>query len=442
MKCGLLGEKLGHSYSPEIHAELVGEKYEYLLYEKKADEVADFINNGKWDRLNVTIPYKKVVMQFCDEISKKAQEIGSVNTLIRRQDGTLYGDNTDWRGFLRMVEKAGLNWEWRKQENCSAESVCAECSTADMQVECGAIKVLVLGSGGTSVMVQAVFRDICIDGKMPEVIVVSRNGENNYSNLDKHADAEIIVNSTPVGMYPNNFNSPVDLDMFPNCKAVLDIVANPLKTELALEAEARGITAVGGLLMLVEQARVASELFMGESIEPSETDRVLDAIVAMKQNIVLIGMPGSGKSSVGRRLEAELGWKFVDTDEVIKKQNGMSPGEIISELGEAEFRKCETQALADVAKKNGQIIATGGGIVTVPENLDIIRQNSVTVFLYRDIDKLPTDGRPLSKSRSPEVLWEQRKDLYYEWSDFVVENVEGNDSIEKTAQAVLEKIGI
>lgn len=438
MKCGLLGEKLGHSYSPEIHAELAGDKYEYLLYEKDADEVADFVNNGKWDRLNVTIPYKKVVMQFCDEISEKAQEIGSVNTLIRRDDGTLYGDNTDWLGFLRMVDKAKINWKWRKQAEIDEQPDRGEQQVESVQRE--KVKVLILGSGGASVMAEAVFRDIFVDDKLPEIIVVSRSGENNYGNIDRHADAEIIVNSTPVGMYPNNYASPVDLDMFPNCKAVLDIVANPLKTQIALEAESRGITAVGGLLMLVEQARVASELFMGESIEPSETDRVLDTIIAMKRNIVLIGMPGSGKSSIGKVLAKTLNCEFVDTDEVIKDQNGMAPGEIINEFGEAEFRKRETQALAGVAKKNGQVIATGGGIVTISENLEIIRQNSVVVFLYRDIDKLPTYGRPLSQSCSPAALWEKRKDLYYAWSNIVVENIDGKNSIEQTAKSVLEKL--
>jgi len=432
MKCGLLGEKLGHSYSPEIHAELVGDKYEYLLYEKEADDVADFIKNGEWDRLNVTIPYKKVVMELCDEISDKAKQIGSVNTIIRRPDSTLFGDNTDWKGFLLMVEKAGINWTWQDKEKSD--------TNIDVANVASRVKVLVLGSGGASVMAQAVFRDILVDGREAEIVVVSRSGENNYSNLDKHADAEIIVNSTPVGMFPNNYEVPVDLNLFPKCRAVLEIIANPLKTKLSIEAEKRGITAVGGLLMLVEQARVASEMFLGEEIDPRETDRVYDAIVSMKRNIVLIGMPGCGKSSVGQVLAEQLGCSFVDTDEVIEERYKKSPGDIIKEYGEAEFRTRETQVLADITKQNGQVISTGGGIVTIPENLSIIRQNSVVVFLYRDIDKLPTNGRPLSQSRSPEILWEQRKDFYYSWSNFVVENIEGKDGIAKTAEAVLDKV--
>jgi shikimate dehydrogenase len=279
LHCGLLGEKLGHSYSPQIHAEL-GD-YEYLLYEKAPDEVEDFVRNGKWDGLNVTIPYKKTVIPFCDELSETARLIGSVNTLLRRPDGSLFGDNTDAFGFEKLLEAAGFHPEGKK--------------------------ALVLGTGGASATVCAVLRR-----HGAQVITVSRSGEVNYENLfPRHADAALVVNTTPVGMYPKNGEKPLDLAALTKPEAVLDVVYNPARTALLLQAEELGIPCAGGLRMLVGQGIRASEIFQGISIPATELERILQKLSAQMQNLILIGMPGSGKTSISGRLAERLGRRFV-----------------------------------------------------------------------------------------------------------------------------------
>ena len=275
---GLLGEKLGHSFSPEIHSMLGN--YEYRLFEVEKNELENFIKHGEWDGINVTIPYKKAVMSYLDEISENAQKIGSVNTVVRRSDGTLFGDNTDYYGFLYTVKRSGINFDGKK--------------------------VLVLGTGGASLAIKAVISDL----NAGEIISISRSGENNYQNIKNHADADIIVNTTPVGMYPKNLVSPVKASDFTRLSAVFDIIYNPQKTQLVLDAEKLDIPAFSGLSMLVAQAKRASEIFFDKEIDDSVTEKILKKVSTDMKSIVLIGMPGSGKSSIGTFLAEKTGREF------------------------------------------------------------------------------------------------------------------------------------
>ena len=387
--CGLLGEKLGHSFSPEIHA-LLGD-YSYRLYEKQPDELGDFLRSGAFDGLNVTIPYKRDVIPYCAELSSRAASIGSVNTIIRRQDGTLYGDNTDYGGFACMLAYAGLSLQGKK--------------------------VLVLGSGGASRTAQAVLRD-----RGADVVVISRQGPDNYESLSRHSDTFAVVNATPVGMYPQNGEAPVDLALLPRCQGVFDLIYNPWRTALLLQAEERGIAAVGGMRMLVEQARLAAGLFTGRTVSPGETERLTALLERAKKNIALIGMPGSGKTSVGRALADLLGRPFADVDESITARAGKSVAEIFATEGEEAFRRLETQALAELSRQSGSVVAAGGGVVTRAENRSLLRQNSTVVWLTRDRKELPIDGRPISQSRPLDELERERTPLYREWSDLCVPN--------------------
>ena len=404
MKCGLLGRTLGHSYSPAIHAQL-GD-YEYALYEKEPEALEDFLLHGDFTGLNVTIPYKKAVVPYCARLSETAQLLGSVNTLLRLPDGTLYGDNTDYDGFLSLVQKSGIAAAGKK--------------------------ALVLGSGGASVTVQAVLRSLGA-----QVVVISRSGEDNYDNLSRHADAAIIANTTPVGMYPHNGESPVDLTAFPACEAVYDIVYNPQRTALMLQAESLGIPAFGGLHMLVAQAKRASEIWQGKTIPHSETNRIEAALRGSMLNIVLIGMPGCGKSTVAAALGEALGREVCDSDALIEELSGMPIPEIFATQGEDVFRRLETEAIAQLSRRSGIILATGGGCVTRAENYPLLHQNSTVVWLQRDLSALPTDGRPLSQSNRLEAMYEVRRPLYQRFADVTVDN---NGAPDDTITAIKEAL--
>ena len=391
ISCGLIGAKLGHSYSPQIHA-LLGE-YPYKLYELREEEVGPFLkNNGEWTALNVTIPYKKTVLPFMDEVSDTVRRTGSVNTVVRRQDGTLFGDNTDVYGFVDTVKRSKIDVAGRK--------------------------TLVLGSGGASV---AVCESLRLLGA--ETIVISRSGENNYGNLDRHADAEIIVNTTPLGMFPNNGAAAVDVRDFPLIKGVFDLIYNPAKTELLLECEAAGIPAFNGLHMLVAQAKRSSELFTGHAIPDGAIDRVRDAVAARMRNIVLIGMPGSGKSTVAAEIGKLTGRTVVDTDAEILKKTGRTPADIIKNDGEETFRKVESEVLKEFGKQSGLVISAGGGVVTREENYKTLRQNSFIVRVKRPLALLPVKDRPLSQGRPLEELAAEREPLYRKFADAEVDNV-------------------
>lgn len=389
LRCGLLGRKLGHSYSPQIHREL--SCYEYKLYEKEPEELEAFLKSGTFDGLNVTIPYKKTVMAYLDEISPEAAAIGSVNTIVNR-GGKLTGYNTDAFGFSWLLQKSG--------------------------VEAADKKALVFGSGGASVTVCHVLKSLGAD----PVVVISRTGENNYENLDRHLDAKLLINATPLGMYPNNGESPVDLTRFSALDGVLDVVYNPARTALMLQAEQLGIAHASGLSMLVAQAKKACEYFTGNPVPDAEIDRIEQLLSRQMENIILIGMPGCGKSSVGKALAAALNRPFLDADEEIVRRAGCSIPEIFAAQAEAGFRRAESAVLADLGKQSGIVLATGGGCVTRPENYPSLHQNGCIVWLTRDLSLLPTDGRPMSQANPLESLWERRKALYEQFSDIKAAN--------------------
>lgn len=392
MRCGLLGEHLSHSFSPLIHGELAD--YSYELIERAPDEVEAFVKEGGYDAFNVTIPYKKTVIPFLTRISPEAEAIGAVNTVVRRADGTLDGYNTDYFGFDSMLTASGI--------------------------EVGGKKALVLGSGGASNTAVAVLRDRGVR----ELVVVGRSLENNYENLDRHADAEIIVNTTPVGMYPKNGASPMDLSLFPACRGVLDVIYNPAKTALVLDAEERGIPAMSGLWMLVAQAVKAFEFFTGECAEPECIARITKKISEQTRNLILIGMPGCGKSTVGRVLAEQTGRPFYDADEKFAAMHKMTPAEAINTLGEDRFREMEHEVLLSLGKQSGTVIACGGGVVTRAYNYRPLHQNGVILYLKRELSLLATGGRPLSQKTSPEALYLARKDAYERFADLTVDSTE------------------
>ena len=388
-KFGLLGRELGHSWSPQIHRLLCG--YEYGLYPLEPEELEPFLRTTELTGMNVTIPYKKQVVPFCAALSPAAQAIGSVNTLLRRPEGW-YGDNTDYAGFIAMTEECGVSVRGRK--------------------------ALVFGSGGASLAVIAALRAL---GAKP-IVNISRSGPDNYETLSRHADGEILVNTTPLGMYPHTGAAPVELARFPACKAVLDVIYNPLRTKLLMNAEALGIPHAGGLTMLVAQARRSAELFTGRAIPAERVRSTVAALSRQMENIVLIGMPGCGKSAVGQALAQALGRPFRDADSLVAERAGMTIPDIFSAEGEESFRRRETAALAELGKQSGLVIATGGGCVTRQENYPLLHQNGAIIWLQRALEELPTEGRPLSRQNTPAALYARRKPLYAAFADRVVPN--------------------
>lgn len=403
LKCGLLGQKLGHSYSPAIHGMLAD--YDYQLFEREPEQLEDFLKNGPWDGINVTIPYKKAVLAYCAELSDTARRIGSVNTIVRRPDGSLYGDNTDAYGFESLVRKSGIQVQGKK--------------------------ALVLGSGGASVTVVAVLKAL----GAASVIVISRGGEDNYDNLSKHADAQIIANTTPVGMYPNNGQAAVDLALFPQCEGVLDVVYNPARTALLLQAEKLCIPCAGGLYMLVAQAKRSSELFTGSSIPDSEIGRIEKVLSGQMKNIVLVGMPSSGKSTLAAALGEKLGRPVYEADALIEQEAGMDIPAIFAQYGEGHFRALETEILSRLGKLSGAVISTGGGCVTREENYDLLHQNGTIVWLQRGTENLDKTGRPISLKSDLNQLYQKREPMYRRFADAAVDN---NGSVEATLAQILE----
>ena len=389
MEYGLLGERLGHSFSPQIHRDLAG--YDYQLLPTPPEAVEDLFARRAFQGLNVTIPYKRTVMPLCDEIDPRAAAIGAVNTVVNR-NGRLTGYNTDIDGFLYMARRAGVDMAGKK--------------------------VVILGSGGTSRTARAAAGEL----GAREIITVSRHGEDNYQNLSRHADAQVLVNTTPVGMYPNWGQSPVSLESFPALEGVLDVVYNPLRTALLLQAEERGLPCSCGLPMLVAQAKRAAELFTGQNIDDSRTEAVLHGLREQLTSIVLIGMPGCGKTTVGRALAGKLGRTFVDLDEEIVRRAGTSIPEIFAREGEAGFRERESALVREFGERTGLVVSTGGGVVTRRENYIPLKQNGLLLHLRRDPAALPTDGRPLSQATAPEELWRRRAPLYAAFADGEIDN--------------------
>ena len=391
-KYGCIGKKLTHSFSKEIHAKLAD--YAYDLIELAEEEIAPFFEKKDFAAINVTIPYKQTVIPYLDSISEVAERIGAVNTIVNK-DGKLCGYNTDYYGMKALIERIGIDLTGKK--------------------------VLVLGTGGTS----KTARVVAVDMGAAEILTVSRRKTDHYITYEeavqKHADANVIINTTPSGMYPDCESRPIDITEFMQLIGVVDVVYNPLCTNLVLDAKQRGIKAEGGLYMLVMQAVVAVERFLDTTIAKEVADQVFASIYASKENVVLTGMPGSGKSTVGKCLNIE-GFEFVDTDEEIEKRCGCSIKELIQEKGEAHFRALETEVIREVSSMNCRIISTGGGAVLKEENVRALKRNGKLYFLNADLSRLKaTDSRPLSDTQKKLAsLYTERMSLYTGTADVVV----------------------
>ncbi|MBR2062952.1 MAG: shikimate dehydrogenase [Anaerotignum sp.] len=407
MRYGLIGEKLGHSFSKIIHEQLAD--YTYDLIPLTKEELDIFMTEKQFSALNVTIPYKETVIPYLDEVNAHAMKIGAVNTIVNR-DGKLTGYNTDFYGFRYMLQHNGI----------------------DVQNK----KALVLGKGGASKAVIAVLEELGVKEILtvyykenPETITY----EECYQN---HTDAEIIVNTTPVGMYPKADDCPIDLDRFPHLSGVADVVYNPLRTQLIIEAEKRGINAAGGLEMLVAQAKYAAEIFLDTKIEDNRIDEIHADLVKERSNLVLIGMSGGGKTSLGRKAAKKLGKAFVDTDEEIVKRIGMPIADFFAQEGEAAFREIETEVLHEFSAQNNLVISTGGGIVKNPLNVEYLKRNGHIIWLKRDAELLQSGhGRPLAPDKAATLkLYEERLPLYTAAAEAIAEN---NGTAEEGLEALL-----
>ena len=409
MKFGLIGERLGHSFSKTIHERL---GYEYELREIKPTDFDAFMRRRDFYCINVTIPYKEAVIPYLDWIHEPAKEVGAVN-LILHYGGKLYGYNTDIPGMAELFGYANIDPKGKK--------------------------AAILGSGGTSKTAAAVLTQ----KGAREILRISRSGRDGaitYEELyEKHSDVEIIVNTTPVGMYPNIWDCPVDISAFERLEGIIDAVYNPINTTLVKNARARGIKAEGGLYMLVAQAMIASEIFLDENgnSHPSLIEKMYNEIRASKENIVLIGMPASGKSTVGKIVAERLGRKFVDTDEIITERIGMSIKEYFEKHGEEEFRKVESEVISDLATETSLVIATGGGAILADDNVYNLKFNGRLFFIDRPLECLiPTEDRPLSSDRESIIKRYNERYLIYRGSCDV--HIKGDLSAEKIADMILE----
>ncbi len=409
MEYGLIGEKLGHSHSPRIHSLLAG--YDYQLKELPPEELPAFLARRDFKGLNVTIPYKKAVVPFCAALGEGARRIGCVNTLVARPDGSLFGENTDYFGFCYTLRRSGIDLRGRH--------------------------VLVLGTGGTSLTASRAAEDL----GAASVERVSRQGALNYENVYDRQETNIILNTAPVGMYPRNGAAAVDLSRFSRLEGVADVVYNPLKTALLLQAEALGLPYAGGLPMLVAQAAAAAALFTGADVPEERMEAVLRQVAADVTNLVLIGMPGAGKTTVGALAAKALGRPFFDADAAIEERAGKPIPRIFAEEGEAAFRALETEVLAELGKRSGAVIATGGGAVLLQRNLPLLRQNGRILRLRRPLERLPLEGRPLSAS--PERLREmerEREPFYAAAADITLDNTgAAADTAAAVVRAFLER---
>lgn len=415
MEYGLIGKKLGHSFSKEIHERLAG--YSYQLQELSPDELSQFLQEKQFRGINVTIPYKEDVMAYCNHIEPQAQRIGSVNTIVVRQ-GELYGYNTDYTGFLWMLDYNGIELQDRR--------------------------VLILGSGATTRTVLCALHDRGVSS----VQVVSRSGKEDtitYEQALTYSDTQIIINASPCGMYPHNGECLVQLEDWPNLEAVVDVVYNPLRTELLMQAEQRNIPAVNGLGMLVAQAKYAAEHFTGETIDNQEIAQIMEELNNRFSNLVLVGMPGSGKSSLGRELAKGLDKKFVDIDAEIVRSAGKSIPDIFAESGEEGFRRIEMDITQKISCETGLVISTGGGVVKNSRNIWNLRQNGAVVFIDCPVEQLTYGGgRPLSKSKEDLYrLEKERHNLYQTASDAIMHHSmdyqHNQKQIQKAAYQALEK---
>ena len=405
LKCALIGAKLGHSYSKLIHEQLGN--YSYDLVELEPNDLENFIKSKQYDAYNVTIPYKVDVFKFLDDASELAKSIGAVNTVYCR-NGALIGDNTDFLGMIYALDRAKIQIKDRK--------------------------VMILGSGGTSKTARAV----CENLGAREIIIVSRNGQVNYQNYNQHADAEVIINTTPVGMYPITDQSPIDLNAFTNLQGVFDAIYNPSLTKLLFSVKLKGVNYTNGLPMLVAQAKYASELFTGNTIADDIIEKIILTIEKKNKNVVLIGIPGCGKSTIGKLLAKRLEREVIDTDSEIEKECKCDIPKIFADNGEDYFRQVESLVAKKVGILTGKVIATGGGIIKRKENLFYLKQNATIIFLDRELSSLAKNNRPLSSGVGAlEKLYSERIDSYREFADIIVDN---NQSLEDVVEGVISKL--
>ena len=386
---GLIGRHLSHSYSKLIHSELGCKNYEHI--ELEPDELENFFKTTDIGGLNVTIPYKIDVLPFCSMLTKEASDIGSVNTIYKNSSGELIGHNTDADGFLYMAESAGIELKDKK--------------------------AIILGSGGAHLAVKYALKK----AGAKEIVTISRSGENNYSNLSRHYDADIIINATPVGMYPECNARIIDLSPFKKCSGVLDLIYNPFRTNLLVQAEELNIPYSNGLSMLVAQALFAEECFKGEKINKDYIKRVMNIIARGVRNIILIGMPGSGKSTIGKLLSSLSGKEVIDTDEEIVKSAGMSIPEIFEKGGETLFRDLEREAVKKAVSQTGKIIVTGGGVIKSEENFLPLKRSGKIYHLERQLSELSREGRPLSQNADLSKMYAERLPLYKKFRDIRID---------------------
>lgn len=414
MKYGLIGEHLGHSFSKQIQtriAEIENVKdYDYQLVELDKEEFKEFMEKKDFKGINVTIPYKKDVIPYLDEMDESAKAIGAVNTIIN-VDGKLKGFNTDFGGFLYMVKAHNVHMEGKK--------------------------VLIIGNGGACAAVKAV----CKHENAKDIVIVSRSANRGAIGYDEmytsHLDADIVVNTSPVGMFPNIVNAPIDVSWFHKLECVLDVVYNPILTRLCFEAQEADIKRVIGLEMLIAQAKYTFEIFENMSFDDSIIDEIKKEMLKDRCNIVLIGMPSAGKTTIGKMLEEKLGKEFFDLDDMIIAKAGKSIPEIFQESGEAGFRAIETEVAIEASKMNNKIIATGGGVVKHKVNMDFLRLNGITIFIDRDIDKLISSdpNRPLSSSKQAlQQMYKERYPLYQKYAAYIAVN---NANIEETVDDIV-----
>lgn len=390
MKCCLIGESLGHSYSKLIHDK--AGLYSYDLKELKKSELEAFVKSRAYDGYNVTIPYKQAIIPFLDELDATARVAQAVNTVCLRK-GKAVGYNTDILGMRYMLDRSGISLTGKN--------------------------VMILGSGGTGKTAYALAEMM----KAASVTVVSRRGEVNYSNCYENSDVQIVINTTPVGMYPYTDISIFDPAKFPHLEAVADVIYNPLRTRLIIDAAKCGVKTATGLSMLVAQAKYSMDLFMGRRYDDHLIHKIYDPLLRRVTNIVLIGMPGSGKSSIGKAIARREGKKFIDLDAVVSQNAGMSIPEIFASSGEAAFRALERKAVEEMSKENGAVISTGGGVVLNQANYYSLKQNGRIYFIDRDNDCLATRGRPLSQnSTAIEEMGKKRLPLYREFADVTIKN--------------------
>ncbi len=403
-KCGLVGGALSHSFSPMIHNFF--SDYSYSLFPMDKEELSEFFTKKEFFAVNVTIPYKKDVIPFLSYISPEAERMGAVNTVVNR-DGKLYGYNTDYYGFGKMLDEGDISVSGKK--------------------------VLILGTGGAAKTAGAYLSD----AGAREVVFISRKGENNYDNIAIHSDAEVIINCTPVGMYPKPEGCPVELGIFRSLDGVADMIYNPAVTTFLYEAKKRGIKTSGGLSMLVYQAAMACEIFTGEKVDERTCRDVIRKIEESTYNIAIVGMPGCGKSTVGAEIARILNRSIIDTDSLYLELYSSSPANTIEEEGEEAFRRKETEAVKKAANSVASVITTGGGAVTREENYLPLHRNSVIVYLKRDIKLLEVSGRPLTGKHGVCALYEQRRALYSAFADIEVEQTEGD--VTKTAIDIISE---